>query len=330
MAKRPLLVFAGQSNMMGAAVYPAREQIYFENSFEYLHKPKRMGEPFGTFKNFGFPSGEFSYIDLKAAYGNITMPQFKSTLTNYEKNTYFCPSMANLDDDDAKTTKLFSSFCERDVPMGSCLAPFIVKALEENGCPCCYAHISKSGVPIRYYLEGGAAEYFNQKVTDFFKESARKFPEDDTSDRILLWLQGESDGASSYEHYLCQLELLWQRAKRLGFNKFLIIRVGYWDLKSISEIMRAQEDFCNRTENAFIVTRVLSYFKHPTLKEEGWFKTPPTPECCDCRDSFKGFNNNHVNEKGFKVITEHAVPNIIKILKGEEPILEAENIIPLL
>ena len=330
MARRPLFVFAGQSNMMGAAVYPQSEQIYFENSFEYLHKPKRMGEPFGAFKNYGFPSGEFSYVDLKAAYGNITLPLFKSKLNHYERNTYFCPSMANLEDDEAKTTEFFNTYSERNATVGTCLAPFVVKGLEENGYPCCYAHIAKGSVPIKYYLEGGAADYFEQKVTDFFKESARKFPEDDTSDKILVWLQGESDGSSSYEYYLCQLELLWQKAKKLGFNKFFIIRIGYWNLKSISEIMRAQEDFCKRTENAFIVTRVLSYFTHPTLNEDGWFKTSPAPECRDCRDSFKGFNNNHINEKGFRVVAEHAVPNIIRILNGENPILEPENIVPLL
>ena len=42
--KRPLFVFAGQSNMMGAAVYPASRQIFFENSYEYMHRAKRFGE----------------------------------------------------------------------------------------------------------------------------------------------------------------------------------------------------------------------------------------------------------------------------------------------
>ncbi|MBO5912440.1 MAG: hypothetical protein J6Q76_03110 [Clostridia bacterium] len=332
MARRPLLVFAGQSNMMGAAVYPQSEQFVFENSFEYLHKPIRMGNPAGEFKKYGFPSGEFSYIDIKTAYGDITMPFFKSSLADFEKNTYFCPSMANLDSDEEKTVKRFNSFSEKTATMGTCLAPFIVKALEENGFPSCYAHIAKGGVPIKYFTVGGASDYFDHKVTDFFRESAKKFSEDDTSDRILLWLQGESDANNSdaYTHYLNTLEVLWQKAKRLGFTMFLIIRVGYFGIKSISEIMRAQEDFCARTENAHIITRALSYFNHPTLKEDGWFKSPPTEEYRDCRDSFFGFGNNHVNEKGFRVISEHAVPNIIRILNGENPILESENIIPLL
>lgn len=40
--KRPLFAFAGQSNMMGAPVYETSEQIYFKNSFEYLHKKRRF------------------------------------------------------------------------------------------------------------------------------------------------------------------------------------------------------------------------------------------------------------------------------------------------
>ena len=34
--KRELFVFAGQSNMMGASVYPAKQQIVYKNSFEYF------------------------------------------------------------------------------------------------------------------------------------------------------------------------------------------------------------------------------------------------------------------------------------------------------
>ena len=60
MKERELFVFSGQSNMMGACVYPPKEQIVFTDSFEYLHKPKRFGKKMGEFKNTGFPCGEFS------------------------------------------------------------------------------------------------------------------------------------------------------------------------------------------------------------------------------------------------------------------------------
>ena len=57
--KRPLFVFAGQSNMMGAAVYPPTAQLRFSDSYEYLHKPRRFGEKQGFFKRTAFPTGEF-------------------------------------------------------------------------------------------------------------------------------------------------------------------------------------------------------------------------------------------------------------------------------
>jgi hypothetical protein len=327
MGKRPLLVFAGQSNMMGASTLPASEQVYFKSSFEYLHKPRRMGKPVGEFKDYGFPTGEFSYKCMTEAYGDITDPDFKSELTDYSQNTHFCPAMCNLDEASGREMS-FAVFSEKTAGFGVCMAPFVVKGLEEAGIPTAYTHIAKGGVSIQHYLEGDSAEYFDRKVLDFFEDSQKQFPEDNTSERILLWLQGESD--SDGELYEKSLELLWERAKSLGFTKFLIYRVGYWGRKSIVEIMKAQESFCNKTQNAYIITRAASFMKYPGLNEDAWFKNPPTCEYFDCRDSYKGFNNNHLNEKGFKLLAERSVPNIIRVLNGENPVLEPENIIPLM
>ena len=43
-----------------------------------------------------------------------------------------------------------------------------------------------------------------------------------------------------------------------------------------------------------------------------------------CRDSFYGFANDHINEKGFKVIAKYAVPNIVRILENKKPVLEED------
>jgi len=44
-------------------------------------------------------------------------------------------------------------------------------------------------------------------------------------------------------------------------------------------------------------------------------------------DSFFGFDNNHINEKGFSVIASHAVENLSRVLtQGLPPVLEEENI----
>jgi len=327
--KRPLFVFAGQSNMMGASVYEASEQIYFKNSFEYLHKDKRLGNEIGGFKSYGFPSGEFSYKDLDAAYGENKSVDNKSELDNYRETTYFCPSMCNLKSEENKSCHPFSYFSEANNRRATTLAPYIVKKLEENDFCCAYAHISKGGMPIRYFLDDEASQYFSQKVSDFFSDCKTKFPDDDTSDRVLVWLQGESDAKNGYEHYIKCLDELWQKAKDLGFTRFFIVRIDYFGSTNISEIMRAQEDFCKATENAYIITRVASYLEWDGEKKLAL--TPSDSPFTACRDSYYGFNNNHINEKGFKEIAKYATPNIIRILfEGKDPILEDERVVDLL
>ena len=125
------------------------------------------------------------------------------------------------------------------------------------------------------------------------------------------------------------LSSLWKKAKGLGFNKFLIVRIGYFGDEKIDEIMRAQEDFCKKTEGAFIITRVVSFMKYFGHEDEGWITPDNTDEFLYCRDSFYGFRNQHINEKGFKVIAKYAVPNIMRVLDNKEPILEEERIISL-
>ena len=150
--KRPLFVFAGQSNMMGASVYPVSEQIYFNNSFEYLHKPKRFGENTGKFKNYGFTCGECSSKDLQHAYDENIDIKTKSKITNYTENTYFCPSMCNLKSDNEKLTYSFKEYSEATTGVAASLAPCIVKGLEENGFSCAYTHIAKGSFKIAHYL----------------------------------------------------------------------------------------------------------------------------------------------------------------------------------
>lgn len=321
--KRPLFVFAGQSNMMGAAVYEAGEQIYYENSYEYLHKPRRFGAAIGQFKTYGFPTGEFSYKDLKQAYGDYLNLEVKSSLTDYHQNCYFCPSMNNLN-------RPFADFSENTLTMSSSLAPYIVKGLEEKGLVCAYTHIAQGGVPISYYLEGSASDYFIEKTTDFFADCAIRFKEDDMDEKVLVWLQGESDSDSGYEYYMNAMKRLWRIAKRIGFAKIFIIRVGYWGSENIADVMRAQEDFSREMKDVFIITRVCSFMDFYGQETNGWFFDRDSNEFEFCRDSFYGYDNQHINDKGFQLIAQYAVPNIIRILyEGHEPVLEQERIIKL-
>ncbi len=322
--KRPLLVFAGQSNMMGAAVYPAQKQIEFCRSAEYLHKPRRWGASSGEFKHYGFPTGEFSYQDLDAAYG--AAKDAPSRLADYTENTYFCPSMCNLKSEEGKETFPFKHFSEADNRMAVSLAPIIVRGLEEQGLGCAYTHIAKGAVSIRHYLEGAAAAYFDRKAADFFTDAAARYAGDDTSRRALIWLQGESDLAADGAYYKQALGRLWARCKAQGFNVFLIVRVGYWEDERIAGIMQAQEEFCAETEDAFILTRACSYLHHP-LEPSGWLSEDLGEEFSLCRDSYFGFPNHHINEKGFETIASFAVPNLIRTLwEGKEPLFEEEAV----
>ncbi len=329
--KRPLLVFAGQSNMMGAAVYSAKEQIYYKDSFEYQHKAKRFGAASGTFKAHGFPGGEFAYKDLVAAYGENGSASDMSCLIGYTQNTFFCPSMCNLKSDEDKTVNAFNDYSEATAGMGVCLAPFVVKGLEDAGYACAYAHIAKGSVTIDYFLEGDAAGYFDEKAADFFEDCQVRFRGDDTSERVFIWLQGEGDLCTGYGRYKEYLELLWKKLKRNGFTKFFMIRVDFWESEEIADVMRAQEDFCRENKDVYMLTRVASYLEYDGQNVEGWFKESVPEEFTYCRDSSYGFGNPHINEKGFRVIAKYAVPNMIRVLfEGKEPVPEEERILPLM
>ena len=149
--------------------------------------------------------------------------------------------------------------------------------------------------------------------------------EDDTSERALIWLQGESDDSKGFSYYSDALKGLWHRCKALGFTKFLIIRVGYWGNPAIADVMQAQEQFCAETPDAFILTRAASYL--PFLGQpENWLGEVGE-EFSNGRDSYFGFTNQHINQKGFETVARYALPNLIRILwEQKDPILEPEQV----
>ena len=89
--------------------------------------------------------------------------------------------------------------------------------------------------------------------------------------------------------------------------------------------MQAQEHFTKKHNGAYTLTRVLSFFPYAGHEDDNWFTENPVEEYQYCRDSFYGFNNQHVNEKGFSVIAKHATDNLHRVLiLNKEPILEKE------
>lgn len=323
--KRPLFVFAGQSNMVGACVYEAPEQIYYKNSYEYMHKMRRFGRDMGDFKDYGFPCGEFSYNDLIKAYGEGADGSEKSTLGSYNENAFFGPSVNDLEDDEKKTCHSFYDFSESNLKMSTSIAPYIIKELEENGVYSAFAHIAKGGVPIRYFLEGDAEKYFYEKAGDFFSDCEKKFSGDDMSEKCFVWLQGESDNGKGTEYYLAELRELWSRLKSFGFTKFFMIRVPFWSSVGIVDIMRAQELFCAENDDVYMLTRSASFIPWGGLDSSEWL-IDVSEEYSFCRDYFYGFGNQHINDKGFRLVASHAVANILRIFEGKEPLLEDEKV----
>lgn len=358
--KRDLFVFAGQSNMMGASVYPPVKALSVVHSYEYKHKPRRLGQSAGSFVPASYPVGEFSYIDLARAYAPDTVTeQGKSTLSDYAENTYFCPAMSNLDSETEKTVLPFSVFSEATAPHGATLAPFLAEAWEQKGNACAYAHIAKGSVAFAHYMTEemvqiyaqrietynkanatdyptaipaknrtpGAADYFLTKCRDFFTDAEALFPKDTLKNRCFFWLQGESDAGLSVIEYKLRMEILWEKLKEIGFTHFFCLRVDFFGNSGIDRVMQAQEQFVLEHPDTYMLTRIASYFPYAGRDEQDWFIVPPDAECENCRDSFYGFENQHINEKGFSVIASHAVENLDRILNQKlPPILEDENI----
>ena len=358
--KRDLFIFAGQSNMMGAAVYPPKTPLQINHSFEYKHKPRRLGALCGAFLPARHPAGEFSYADLSKAYAPENTDQYgNSLLNNYVKNAYFCPAMSSLSSNEPKTSRSFADFLEANASIGVTLAPFFAEEWEKEGRCCTYAHIAKGGVAAAYFFPEemkqeyaarikaynqtygttyqpdlpptqqmtGAADYFFQKCNDFLEDAEKRFIDEPLGARCFFWLQGESDANRSATEYEIKLEILWERLKQVGFTHFCCIRVDYFGSPAIYQVMQAQENFTTCHPDAYMLTRAASFFPHPEQEIQNWFETPPSEEYRQCRDSYFGFNNQHINEKGFRLLATRAAKNLYRILKeGKDPILEQENI----
>ena len=346
--------------MMGAAVYSPKKEICVENSYEYKHKPRRMGKKMGNFVPAGYPAGEFSYVDMRNAYApDMTNEDGKSRLTDYKANTYFCPSMYSLLSEEDKNEYSFSAFSEATARNGATLAPILAEEWEKLGYSCVYAHIAKGSIRIAHYMTDdmsteyshrmaeynrvhntcfeekippehrmvGAADYFLEKCRDLFTDANIEFTNDDISSRCFFWLQGEGDADNSPVEYEMKLEILWEKLKETGFTHFFCIRVDFFGNPEVVKVMEAQESFTKRHSDAYMLTRAASYFTYAERNEDDWFVTPPAEEYEFCRDSFYGYKNQHINEKGFSVIAKHAVKNLCRVLiDGKEPLLEAENI----
>ena len=350
--------------MMGASVFPPQKPLHIKNCYEYKHKARRLGAPTGEFVSASYPVGEFSYIDMQKAYAeNQVNAQGESTLDNYIQNTYFCPSMSNLSSETDKSVLPFFTFSEATARHGATLAPFLAEEWEKLGECCAYAHMAKGGVAIAHFMDedmekeytkritaynqahgtsfntelsrrnttDGAASYFFEKCRHFFLDAEKRFTGDTLENKCLFWLQGESDAHDAPIVYQTKLDILWEKAKTLGFTHFFCLRIDYFGAPAIDNIMRAQEDFVAKHDDAYMLTRTASYFPYAGQDDNERFALPPLEIHQNCRDSFYGYNNQHINEKGFALLAQCAVKNLYRVLvENLPPILEEERVRSLL
>ena len=288
-----LFVFAGQSNMMGASVLEPKADTFTDKSFEYKYVPRLRGETIGSFVPAQNPAGEFYYNDLTAAYGNMLNDlSYKSVLSNYSANTYFCPAMRD-------GVKGFSAQSEAETYPAASLAPYFVTEYAEYGHTSVYAHMAKGSAKIVHYFTEEMATRYNTLITEYNNKNGKSYstlsvdslsgagnafddkysamvedyaifaPGNTVKNKCFVWLQGESDG-SNYIEYKLKLQVLWEHLQELDFTHFFVLRVGYWGNTGILNVIKAQENFCSENENCYIVTRAPSLIPHPTATTDNW------------------------------------------------------------
>ena len=92
-----------------------------------------------------------------------------------------------------------------------------------------------------------------------------------------------------------------------------------------------QEEFCEELPDAYMLTRVCSFMPTPTQDIKKWYGEADMDEYLYCRDSYYGFPNEHINEKGFQIIAKLSIRNMQNILIKKVAVeLEAERCVPLM
>lgn len=346
-----LFVFAGQSNMMGAAVLEPKDNSFTNMAVEYKYMPRARGAERGYFVLPQNPAGEFHYINLKQAYGSkLRDLSYESTMNDFMTNSYFWPAISN-----GKAT--WTSQSEAKHYAAASIPPYFVTDYAQYGHASVFAHMALGSAQITHFFNTDMMQRYNTLVADFNAQNGTNYaklssltgagaafdkrykamvedyqtyaPEDNVKNKCLVWLQGESDAAFSYDEYKLKMKVFWEHLQELGFTHFFVLRVGYWKYPTILNVIRAQEDFCAENENCYIVTRAPSLVPYPDVTTENWWIREPDEAYSECRDSelIEGNTNYHFNEKAMKLFAKRAADNIHRILHlGQDPVLEEENI----
>ena len=154
-----LFVFAGQSNMMGAAHLPPIDNPITTDSFEYKYQAVLKGGDKGEFVYAQNPAGDWHYINPDEAYGEqyLDVATGKSKLANYSSTMHFIPACRDQ-------TKGFSSQSEHQNYPSATMAPYFAQYYSELGRKCIYAHMAKGSCKITHYFTEDAMEEYKLKL----------------------------------------------------------------------------------------------------------------------------------------------------------------------
>lgn len=338
-----MFVFAGQSNMMGACGSYPKADVSCGNSYEYKYRDLYSGKDTnGRFELINNPCGEWLYKDTSAYDSDNCASDGLSTTTDFANNTFFVSAMNNNE-------KSFADQSESVHQTGASLPAYFAKKYEELGYKSIIAHIAKGSTNISYYFTSDMASEYNSSISEYNSlngtsyasmgsdgsEAATIFDDKVTAmisdfprlssgeirTKNFVWLQGESDYNLSTYEYKIRLQVLWNHMKTLGFERFLMVRVGYWSGIGILNVIKAQEEFSSQNSDVYMVTRACSFFPHGTFASnsalyEQYYVDDPMPEYKYTRDSTAGiYANDHVNERGFIALGERMAKNTERILR---------------
>ncbi len=170
-----------------------------------------------------------------------------------------------------------------------------------SGFDATYAHVAKGATIVKQWLPG--TNRYNMLIEKLSK--ALKKAEDEGIEIVsknFVWLQGESDAIENNTRVQYKKELidLWEHLKKdLGFEKFMMIRVGYFYEFPCERIMLAQEELCRERDDFYMLTDVTASF---TI-ENGLMQ----------RLDQAGF---HYTNKGYEVVGREAGAAAARILHG--------------
>lgn len=363
-----LFVFSGQSNMMGgvfaedfAAGYGPWQKTNGKvdtRNTPYICQPISAEETKGSYE-YKYLTDTFETVDSQTPTGELVKTADGTALCKpsgtYELNgtTMVAPFVKQY------TESGYKSISAQIALGGTQLCDWMTSSeIAEVLLSDEYAFHAQSGaVPQgaspRLLAGNERVLLFERKLQALTDSFTRDFAGCTIASKNFVWLQGENDADAlftaaglneeatqsamlgSMTLYKKCLEVFWKRLQSYGFERFMIVRVGFWTAPNRDiAIMAAQEQFAAENENAYILTRAMSYMPNPKSLYGKWGYNAIEEAYALCRGvSYSIYGNPHLNEKGHILLgtrSANAAAEIVHKSTGYVPESEEVDEIPAL